>query len=104
MSLSLEHPAQLRKPAVALRVVALTSVLLWQRSANSRLLAYLTFLGIYTLPPLYIARTKSLWDDEFFTLYLSTTKNWADLIAALSTGADQHPPSYYYLTHLILGA
>src|SRR5262249_21065965 len=44
------------------------------------------------------------WDDEFFTLYLSTTRTWSDLIAALSTGADQHPPSFYWLTHLVVGA
>jgi hypothetical protein len=48
-----------------------------------------------------LAGRKLLWDDEFFTLYLSKTQTWNGLIAALGTGADQHPPSFYYLTHLI---
>ena len=49
-----------------------------------------------------LARNKLIWDDEFFTLYLSKTASWSVLWSALSTGADQHPPSFYYLTHLIL--
>jgi hypothetical protein len=59
------------------------------------------FAVIYIWPSVARARHKLLWDDEFFTLYLSRTKSWNDLLAALATGADQHPPSFYYLTHLI---
>jgi hypothetical protein len=65
-----------------------------RRVANSRPLAYLAFLAVYVAPVTIVARHKLLWDDEFFTLYLSTTKNWTGLVRALSTGADQHPPSW----------
>ena len=77
-------------------------VQLWRFAANSRPLSYLIFLVLYTVPTVNLARHKLFWDDEFFTLYLSTTRNWKELIEALSTGADQHPPSFYYLTHLIV--
>jgi hypothetical protein len=76
----------------------------WVRVANSRALAWLSFLLIYSGPTLFLAARKPLWDDEFFTLYLSSTGNWSDLWAALLTGADQHPPIFYYATHLIFGA
>ena len=52
-------------------------------------------------PNLVLAHHKLLWDDELFTLYLSKTRGWTELWRAMSTGADQHPPSFYYLTHLI---
>jgi dolichyl-phosphate-mannose-protein mannosyltransferase len=77
---------------------------LWERIANSRPRAWLVFLCLYIGPTVVLARQKLFWDDEFFTLYLSTSRNWSDLMAALSTGADQHPPSFYWLTHLVLGA
>lgn len=48
-----------------------------------------------------MASHKLLWDDEFYTLYLSTTSGWSDLQAALATGADQHPAPFYYLIHWI---
>jgi hypothetical protein len=74
---------------------------IWSRCADSRFVVYAFFAIIYV--PLYIlqAHHKLMWDDEFFTLYLSKTSGWNDLWTALSTGADQHPPSFYYLTHLI---
>src|SRR3954470_24298259 len=78
---------------------ALLSV--WLRVVNSRLLAYLVFTVMYIPLTMLLANHKLLWDDEFFTLYLSTTHNWSELISAMSTGADQHPPSFYYLSHLI---
>jgi hypothetical protein len=40
------------------------------------------------------------WEDELFTLYISAGK-WSAILDALKTGADQHPPSFYFLTHLI---
>lgn len=73
----------------------------WSFWADSRAAAYLLFAVVYVVPSVMLARQKLMWDDEFFTLYLSKTKNWADLWRALSTGADQHPPTFYYLTHLI---
>jgi hypothetical protein len=74
----------------------------WSRCADSRAIAYAFFAVVFIIPNIWLARHKLLWDDEFFTLYLSKTASWSDLWRALSTGADQHPPSFYYLTHLIL--
>jgi 4-amino-4-deoxy-L-arabinose transferase-like glycosyltransferase len=50
-----------------------------------------------------IASRKILWEDEFFTLYLSSI-DVAETWSALLTGADQHPPPFYWLTHLCLSA
>ncbi len=75
--------------------------MVWSRCADSRAFAYLFFAIAYFIPNIWLARHKLLWDDEFFTLYLSKTASWSELWRALSTGADQHPPSFYYLTHLI---
>lgn len=74
----------------------------WQRVARSRPLAYLVFLALYIVPTVAIARVRLLWDDEFFTLYLANAGSWRELARALSTGADQHPPSFVWLTHLVL--
>ncbi len=73
----------------------------WSHWADSRAMAYVVFGLAYIIPNVVLARQKLLWDDEFFTLYLSKAASWSDLWSALSTGADQHPPSFYYLTHLI---
>jgi hypothetical protein len=69
--------------------------------AESRLFAWAVFTVIYAIPTVYLARLKLFWDDEFFTLYLSRTPSWHDLLQALATGADQHPPSFYFFTHLM---
>jgi len=45
---------------------------------------------------------KMLWDDEFFTYYISRAPV-SEIWSALSTGADQHPPFFYLLTHASLG-
>jgi len=68
---------------------------------ESRLIAWGVFTVLYVVPTVYLAHLKLFWDDEFFTLYLSRTSSWHDLLQALATGADQHPPSFYYLTHLL---
>jgi Dolichyl-phosphate-mannose-protein mannosyltransferase len=73
----------------------------WSSWADSKAIAYLVFGVAYIIPNVILARQKLIWDDEFFTLYLSKAASWNDLWKALSTGADQHPPSFYYLTHLI---
>ena len=83
------------KRALLLRLEAV-----WRRSADSRAIAYTLFAILYSVPNLVLAHRKLMWTDEFFTLYLSKT-NWNELWRALSTGGDQHPPSFYYLTHLI---
>jgi hypothetical protein len=73
----------------------------FQIIVESRLVVWAVFTVLYVLPTVYLADLKLFWDDEFFTLYLSRTSSWHDLLQALATGADQHPPSFYYLTHLL---
>src|SRR6266481_124886 len=73
----------------------------FQIIAESRAVAWAVFTVLYAIPTVYLAHLKLFWDDEFFTLYLSRTPTWQDLLQALATGADQHPPSFYYLTHLM---
>jgi 4-amino-4-deoxy-L-arabinose transferase-like glycosyltransferase len=71
---------------------------------ESRLFAWAVFTVVYAIPTVYLAHLKLFWDDEFFTLYLSRTSSWHDLLQALATGADQHPPSFYYVTHSLMTA
>ena len=65
------------------------------------------FLVLTAASVLYFAATgwlaagKLLWDDEFFSLYISRT-NLSGIRAALLTGADQHPPLFYWITHFSL--
>jgi hypothetical protein len=73
----------------------------FQKMVGSRLVAWTVFTALYVIPTVNLARVKLLWDDEFFTLYISRASSWHDLLKALATGADQHPPSFYFLTHLI---
>jgi hypothetical protein len=58
---------------------------------------------VCTLPYLVIAylvcEAKMLWDDEFFTVYIARSPTLKDIWTALETGADQHPPFFYILTH-----
>ena len=42
---------------------------------------------------------KQLWDDEFFTYYIAEA-GFKGTWQALLTGADQHPPTFYWLVHL----
>jgi hypothetical protein len=71
-----------------------------RRAAASRALVYAAFTVIYLVPTLWLAWGKLIWDDEFFTLYLARAE-WRSLLSALATGADQHPPPFYYLTHWV---
>src|ERR1700712_4256491 len=73
----------------------------FQSTVHSRPVAWAVFTVLYAVPTVYLAHLKLFWDDEFFTLYLSRTPTWHDLLQALATGADQHPPSFYYITHLM---
>jgi dolichyl-phosphate-mannose-protein mannosyltransferase len=72
----------------------------FQTAVKSRPVMWVVFTVLYAVPTVYLARIKLFWDDEFFTYYLSRTSSWHDLLRALATGADQHPPSFYYLIHL----
>ena len=67
--------------------------------ASSPRLVIGVFTLLYLVPTLYIAAHKLFWDDEFFTLYLSLTPSLHELLRALATGADQHPPVFYLVTH-----
>jgi hypothetical protein len=60
----------------------------------------LFFVILYGAVAVATAKTKLLWDDEFFTLYISRAGSMTQIMEALATGADQHPPLFYYLTHL----
>ncbi len=70
-----------------------------QRITASRAIVYSLFSALYLLQTIDIAQRKLFWEDEFFTLYLSRIPTWHGLLQALATGADQHPPSFYFLTH-----
>jgi hypothetical protein len=72
-----------------------------RQAAASRALVYTVFTVLYLVPTLWLANGKLMWDDEFFTLYLSRS-GWRSLLVSLATGADQHPPPFYYLTHWLL--
>lgn len=74
----------------------------WLHFSSSRAAVYIFFAAVYLTSNIALARRKLIWKDEFDTLYFSTTRNWHILWSALSTGADQTPPSFFYLTHLIL--
>jgi hypothetical protein len=68
--------------------------------ASRPLVVLAVFTAVYLPVTIWLAAHKLFWDDEFFTLYISAGK-WPAILDALRTGADQHPPSFYFLTHLI---
>ena len=92
-------PANSRRLAVLAHIDNLASGI--QRSNTWPLLIFLT---AYLPLTILIARHKLLWDDEFFTLYLSKPDSFSGILDALRTGADQHPPPFYFLTHQIMAA
>jgi hypothetical protein len=69
--------------------------------ASRPLVVLIVFTAVYLPVAIWLASHKLFWDDEFFTLYISAGK-WPAILDALRTGADQHPPTFYFLTHLIL--
>lgn len=60
------------------------------------------FTLLYLPAALLVASSKLLWDDELYTLFIAKTGSLQGILKALETGADQHPPGFYYLTNLIL--
>lgn len=72
------------------------------RFAAWRLLVIACFTVIYAVPTARLATQKLFWDDELFTLYLSRLPSWNELSRALATGADQHPPTFFYLTRGVI--
>jgi hypothetical protein len=71
-----------------------------ERLTSRRLLVITVFTTFYSVLTVQLAAHKLFWEDELFTVYISAG-NWTEILKALATGADQHPPSFYYLTHLI---
>lgn len=69
--------------------------------ARGSLPVFAIFVPVYLTIATLVARHKLLWDDEFFTLYLSRPATMGQMLEGLKTGADQHPPLFYYLTHQI---
>lgn len=67
-----------------------------------RVLCLVVVSGFYFGIAGLIASWRMLWNDELFTLYIARLSNLSEILAALSTGADQNPPSYYLLTHVFL--
>lgn len=64
----------------------------------------LLFFPVYLSVTIVIAQRKLMWDDEFFTFYISRAGGLSEILKALRTGADQHPPLFYYLTHQVMAA
>ncbi len=69
---------------------------------NSRIWPLAIFLAIYFPLTAFLASRKLMWDDEFFTLYISRPGSMSEILKALATGADQHPPFFYFLVHQIM--
>jgi hypothetical protein len=71
---------------------------------NSRIWPLAIFLTIYFPLTAFLAGHKLIWDDEFFTLYISRPGSMSEILRALATGADQHPPSFYFVVHQFMAA
>jgi hypothetical protein len=69
--------------------------------SRSALWPLLSFFLVFLSIAVITAKRKLLWDDEFFTLYISRPDSMRGILEALRTGADQHPPLFYYLTHQV---
>ena len=61
-------------------------------------------VALYAFFASQVARGKLIWDDEFFTLYLATSPGWSGIRDALLTGADQHPPLFYWIHQQVIAA
>ena len=62
----------------------------------------LLFFPIYLSIAVITAKHKLIWDEhQFFTLYISRPESMRGILDALKTGADQHPPLFYYLVHQV---
>lgn len=52
----------------------------------------------YLMAMIYFAPRRPMWIDEYITFYLSRL-SLPDIRSSLLTGADSHPPAFFYLTH-----
>jgi Dolichyl-phosphate-mannose-protein mannosyltransferase len=60
-----------------------------------------TLAAGYLAITIYLSHMKPLWIDEFYTLYIAQA-GFKGTWEVLLTGADQHPPTFYWLTNLFL--
>lgn len=60
------------------------------------------FSILYLASTILLASRKLIWNDEFFTFYISRASNVSDIWSALLTGADQIPPFFYLITRASL--
>lgn len=58
------------------------------------------FVSSYLLSTFWISSGRELWYDEFYAHYIGGLSSFTDIWRALSSGADNHPPLNYWLTHL----
>lgn len=65
---------------------------------GARLLAIAWFSALYLPATLLIASRRPFWNDELFTYYIARQPGLAGIWDALTTGADQIPPLFYWIT------
>ncbi|HEY3457566.1 MAG TPA: glycosyltransferase family 39 protein [Bryobacteraceae bacterium] len=69
---------------------------------NSGIWPLAIFLAIYFPLTAFLASRKLMWDDEFYTLYVSRAGSLSEILKPLATGAEQHPPLFLLLVHQIM--
>jgi hypothetical protein len=53
--------------------------------------------GLYFLWAATASRTRMLWGDELYTLYVASLRNWGHITRLLASGGEFHPPFFYML-------
>lgn len=94
----LTNPASNERQTILTRIDRLASTI------ENKAWPLAIFLAAYLPLTALIARHKLIWDDEFFTLYISRASSMGEILKALATGADQHPPLFYFLVHEVMAA
>jgi hypothetical protein len=69
-----------------------------QRLESRKFLILSGWTIVYFAITCTLASQKLIWDDEFFTLYISKADKFSGIWSALLTGADQHPPFFYWVS------
>ncbi len=72
------------------------------RLTRSDALAVGLFTALYVLQVAHRAVTRAFWIDELFTSYVITMPDWAGVVDLVQRGADQNPPLFYALMHLVV--
>jgi hypothetical protein len=65
---------------------------------HTKLLSIAWFSALYLPATLLIAAARPLWNDEIFTYYIARRPTLAGIWEILTTGVDQIPPVFYWLT------